>query len=220
MRQLMSNLLVSYKLLSEKGKQNRSSDKCYESHESVSIKFRTVSSADSLALSEGAKSNSRKGYSYTRVTTRRFSSAHIISVGDLQPSDLSGVNSSAVISTRGLSRPRINFLTADSDIHREFGADFLNLIPTDRDLAKWISDCDSFIKDGHLGANKAEVKEVADQQRPTQGCNKAVDGFNKETLRGEASGEKIDRNGEEVTTSCTVDLRITHTNSLSRKVVR
>jgi hypothetical protein len=39
-------------------------------------------------------------------------------------------------------------------------------------------------------------------------------------LRREASSEKIDRNGEEVTTSCTVDLRITHTNSLSRKVVR
>ena len=220
MRQLMSNLLVSYELLSEKGKQNRSSYKCYESNKSVSIKFRTVSSADSLALSESAKSNSRKSYSYTRVTTRRFSSAHVVSVGDLQPSDLSGVNSSAVISTRGLSRPRINFLTTDSDVHREFGADFLNLIPTDRDLAKWISDCDSFIKDGHLGANKAEVKEVADQQRPTQGCNKAVDGLNKETLRREASSEKIDRNGEEVTTSCTVGLRITHTNSLSRKVVR
>ena len=220
MRQLMSNLLVSYELLSEEGKQNCSGEKCYESKESVSIKVRTVSSADSLALSEGAKSNSRKSYSYARVTTRRFSSAHVISVGDLQPSDLSGVNSSAVISTGGLSRPRINFLTTNGDIHREFGADLLNLIPTDRDLAKWISDCDSFIKDGHLGADKGEVKEVADQQRPTQGCNEAVDGLNKETLRREASSEKIDRNGEEVTTSCTVGLRITHTNSLSRKVVR
>jgi hypothetical protein len=39
-------------------------------------------------------------------------------------------------------------------------------------------------------------------------------------LLGEANSEKIDRNGEEVTASCTVDLRITHPNSLSRKVVR
>ena len=220
MRRPMSNLLIASDLLLEKGKQNRGGEKHYESNKSASIEFSTVSSTDSLALSEGAKSNSRKSYSYSRVTSRRFSSAHIISVGDLQSFDLGGMNISAVISTGGLSRPSVNFLTTNSDIHREFGADLLNLIPADRYLAKWISDCDSFIKDGHLGADKGEVKEVADQQRPTQGCNKAVDGLNKETLRGEASSEKIDRNGEEVTTSCTVDLRITHTNSLSRKVVR
>jgi hypothetical protein len=39
-------------------------------------------------------------------------------------------------------------------------------------------------------------------------------------LRSYSSAEKIDRNGEEVTTSCSVDLRISHANSLSRKVVR
>jgi len=220
MRRLMSNLLNTGDLLLEKGKQNRCSEKCYESKESVSIKFRTVSSADSLALSESAKSNSRKSYSYTRVATRRFSSTHVVSVGDLQSSDLSGVNSSAVIPARSLSRPSINFLTTYGDIHREFGTDLLNLIPTDRDLAKWISDCDSLIKDGHLGANKAKVKEVADQQAPTKGCDEAINSLQVETLRGETSSKKIDRNGEEVTASCSVDLRISHANSLSRKVSR
>jgi hypothetical protein len=39
-------------------------------------------------------------------------------------------------------------------------------------------------------------------------------------LRSEASTEKIDTNCEEVTTSSSVDLRIRHANSLSRKVVR
>ena len=220
MRQLMSNLLVSYELLSEEGKQNCSGEKCYEGKESVSIKVSTVSSADSLALSESAKSNARKSYSYARVAARRFASAHTVGVGDLQPSDLSGVNSSTVISTGGLSRPRINFLTTNGDIHREFGADLLNLIPTDSSFAKWVGDCDAFIKDGHLGANKAEVKEVADQQAPTKSCVKAFDTLNKETLRRDTGTEKIDESRKKVTTSCTVDLRITHTNSLSRKVVR
>jgi hypothetical protein len=39
-------------------------------------------------------------------------------------------------------------------------------------------------------------------------------------LRRDTGTEKIDESRKKVTTSCTVDLRITHTNSLSRKVVR
>jgi hypothetical protein len=39
-------------------------------------------------------------------------------------------------------------------------------------------------------------------------------------LRGDSSTEKIDARGEEVTTSSSVDLRISHANILSRKVVR
>jgi hypothetical protein len=39
-------------------------------------------------------------------------------------------------------------------------------------------------------------------------------------LRGDSSTEKIDESGKKVTTSSSVDLRISHANSLSRKVVR
>ena len=220
MRRPMSNLLISRDLLLEKGKQNRKREKCYENNESVSIKFGNVSSTDSLTLSEGIKSNSRKSNSYARVAARRFASAHAVGIGDLKSSDLSGVNSSAVISAWGLSGPRVDFLTTNGDIHRVFNVDLLNLIPTNRSFAKRVSDCDAFIKDAHLGADKAEMKEVADQQAPTKSCVKTFDTLNKETLRGDSSTEKIDARGEEVTTSSSVDLRISHANILSRKVVR
>jgi hypothetical protein len=220
MRQQMSNLLLARDLLSGESKQNSGGEKYYESYESVSIKFRTVSSADSLTLSEGVKSNSRESYSYARVTTRRFTSTHTVGIRDLQSSDLSGVNSSAVIPAWGLSRPRVDFLTINADIHGVFNVNLLNLIPANGSFAKRVRDCDAFIKDGHLGADKAEMKEVADQQAPTKGCDKASDGLNKETLRGYSNAEKIDTDSEEVTTSCSVDLRISHANSLSRKVVR
>jgi hypothetical protein len=39
-------------------------------------------------------------------------------------------------------------------------------------------------------------------------------------LRGDTGTEKIDKSCEKVTTSRAVDLRISHANSLSRKVVR
>ena len=216
----MSNLLITRDLLSEKGNQNRHGGKCYESNESFSIKFGTVSSTDYLTLSEGIKSNSRKSNSYARVAARRFASAHAVGIWNLQSSDLSGVNSPAVISAWGLGGPRVDFLATDGDIHRVFNADLLNLIPTDGSFAKRVGDCDAFIKDGHLGADKAEMKEIADQQAPTKSCVKAFDTLNKETLRGDTSTEKIDESGKKVTTSRAVDLRISHTNSLSRKVVR
>jgi len=220
MRRLMSNLLITRDLLLEKGKQNRSGEKCYKGNESVSIKFRSVSSANSLRLNESVKSNSRKSYRNARVAARRFASAHTVGIWNLQTSDLGGMNSSAVIPAWGLSSPRINFLATNGEIHREFGADLLNLIPTNRSFAKRVGDCDAFIKDGHLGANKAEMKEVADQQRPTKSCVKAIESLDKETLRGNTSSKKIDESSEEVTTSRAVELRISHANSLSRKVVR
>jgi len=220
MQRQMSNVLITRDLLSEKSQNNGGSEKRYESKESVSIKVRTVRSTNGVILSEGIEANSSKSYSYSRVATRRFTSAHIVNVGDVQPFDFSGMDSSAVISAWSLSRPRVDLFATDSDIHREFGADFLNLIPTDGDLAKWISDCDAFIKDGHLGADKSQVEEVAEEQRPTQGCDKASQGFHEETLCAQASREKIDGTGEEVTTSRAVDLRISHTSSLSRKVMR
>ena len=220
MRRLMSNLLIDSDLLSENGQQNRSGEKNYENNESGYVKVRTVRSANSLTLSKSIVTNSRKSNSYSRVAARRFTSAHAVGIRNLQSSDLSGMNSSAVIPAWGLSRPGVDFFTTDADIHREFNADLLNLIPTDRSFAKRVGDCDAFIKDGHLGADKAEMKEIADQQRPTKSCVKAIESLEKETLRGNTGSKKIDEGSEEVATSSSVDLRISHANSLSRKVVR
>jgi len=220
MQRQMSNLLTANALNSNESKKRSNGKKSYESSKTVSIKIRTVSGTDSLSLIESVKTNSRKSYSYSRVTTRRFSRAHAVGVGNVKPFEFSGVNSSAVISAWSLSSPSVDFFTTDTDIHREFGADLRHLIPTNSDFAKWVSDCDALIEDSHFGADKCEVKEIADQQRPTQGRNEAIASFHEKTLCSETSAKKITEAGEEVTTSCAVDLRISHVNSLSRKVVR
>ena len=216
----MSNLLITRDLLSENGKKNRSGEKKYESNESGYIKIRTVRSTDSLALSKSIVTNSSQSNSYARMAARRFTSAHTVGIGNLQSSDLSSVNSSAVISAWGLSRPRVDFFATNADIHREFNADLLNLIPTDRSFAKWVSDFDALIEDSHFRANEAEVKEEADEERPNQGQIKAIKSFYEEALCRKTSAKKIAESGEEVATSSSVDLRISHVNILSRKVVR
>ena len=220
MQRRMSNLLAAHSLNSNESKKSSDGKKSYKSSKTVSIKIRTVSGTDSLILIESVKTNSSKSYSYSRVTTRRFASTHAVGVGNVKPFEFSGVNSSAVISAWSLSSPSEDFFAADADIHREFGADIRNLIPTDSDFAKWVSDCYALIENSHLGADKCEVKEIADQQRPTQGRNEAIASFHEKTLCRETSAKKITETGEEVTASCAVDLRISHVNSLSRKVVR
>ena len=192
-----------------------------QSGKTVSIKFSSVITRTSIAAAvKGIEANSSKGKSLSRVSTRRFTGSHVLQIGDLQSANFTGMDSSAVISAWGLSRPSVDFLATYLDIHRVSSANIVDLAPTDSDLFQGIGNCDSFIKEGDLGANKAQVKSVSDQQAPRdRGCN-STGVFGVETLASNSGTENVDSSGKEVATSRTVHLRITHTSSLSRKVLR
>jgi len=192
-----------------------------QSGKTVSIKFSSVITRTSSAA--GVKSfhaNSSKSESLSRVSTRRFTGSHVVEIGDLQSANLTGMDSSAVISAWGLSRPSVDLLASYLDIHRVSSANIFDFTPTDSDLLQGVGNCDSFIKEGDFGTNEAQVKSVSDQQAPSdRGCNSSGV-FGVETLAGNSSTKNVDSSGKEVTTSRTVHLRITHTSSLSRKVLR
>ena len=192
-----------------------------QSGKTVSIKFSSVITRTSSAA--GVKSfqaDASKSESLSRVSTRRFTGSHVVEIGDLQPSNFTGMDSSAVISAWGLSRPSVNLLATYLDIHRVSSANIFDFTPTDSDLFQGISDCDSFIKEGDLGTNETQVSSVGNEEAPSdRGCN-SLSTFGVETLAGNSSTENVDSSGKEVTTSRTVHLRITHTSSLSRKVLR
>ena len=192
-----------------------------QSGKTVSIKFSSVITRTSRAAAvKGIEANSSEGKSLSRVSTRRFTGSHVVEIGNLQSTYLTGMDSSAVISAWGLSRPSVDLLATYLDIHRVSSANIVDLAPTDSDLFQGIGNCDSFIKEGDLGANKAQVKSVSDQQAPRdRGCN-STGVFGVETLASNSGTENVDSSGKEVTTSRTVHLRITHTSSLSRKVLR
>ena len=192
-----------------------------QSGKTVSIKFSSVITRTSIAAAvKGIEANSSKRQSLSRVSTRRFTGSHVVEIGNLQSTYLTGMDSSAVISAWGLSRPSVDFLATYLDIHRVSSANIVDLAPTDSDLFQGIGNCDSFIKEGDLGANKAQVKSVSDQQAPRDSDCNSLGVFGVETLAGNSGTENVDSSGKEVTTSRTVHLRITHTSSLSRKVLR
>lgn len=192
-----------------------------QSGKTVSIKFSSVVTHTSRATAvKSVEANSSKSESLSRVSTRRFTGSHVVEIGDLQSADLTGMDSSAVISAWGLSRPGVNLLATYLDIHRVSSANILDFTPADSDLFQGVCNCDSFIEEGDLGTNEAQVKSVGYEQTPRDcGCNSSG-GFGEETLAGDSSTENVDSSGKEVTTSRTVHLRITHTSSLSRKVLR
>lgn len=192
-----------------------------QSGKTVSIKFSSVVTRTSCAAAvKGVEANSSKRQSLSRVSTRRFTGSHVLQIRDLQSADLTGMDSSAVISAWGLSSPSVNLLASYLDIHRVSSANIFDFTPADSDLFQGVSDCDSFIKEGDLGTNEAQVKSVGNEEAPSdRGCN-SLGVFGVETLAGDSSTENVDSSGKEVTTSRTVHLRITHTSSLSRKVLR
>ena len=192
-----------------------------QSGKTVSIKFSSVVTRTSRAAAvKSIEANSSKRQSLSRVSTRRFTGSHVLEIGNFQSANLTGMDSSAVISAWGLSRPSVNLLATYLDIHRVSSANIFDFTPADSDLFQGVCNCDSFIKEGDLGANKAQVKSVSNQQAPRDcGCN-SFGVFGVETLAGDSSTENVDSSGKEVTTSRTVHFRITHTSSLSRKVLR
>jgi len=189
----------------------------------VSIKFSSVITRTSVTAVGSVKSietNSSKSERLSRVTTRRFTGSHVVKVGDFQSANFAGMDSSAVIPAWSLSSPRIDLLATYLDIHRVARANVLDIAPTDSDLSQRIGNCDSFIEEGHLGADEAQMKEIADQERPTRRGQNSLCAIAEETLSNNSGAENVDSASKEVTTSRTVHLRITHTRSLSRKVLR
>ena len=192
-----------------------------QSGKTVLIKFSSVvTRTSSGAALKGIEANSSKSESLSRVRTRRFTGSHVLEIGDLQSADLAGMDSSAVISAWGLSRPGVNLLATYLDIHRVSSANIFDFTPADSDLFQGVGNCDSFIEEGDLGANKAQVESVRDQEGPRDRDRNSSGSFGIETLTNNSGTENVDSTGKEVTTPRTVHLRIFHTSSLSRKVLR
>ena len=195
-----------------------------QNSKTVSIKFISVITRTSVgttgAVVKGIEANSSKSESLSRVSTRRFTGSHVVKIRDLQSTNLTGMDSSAVISAWGLSRPRVDLLSTYLDIHRVSSANVVDFTPTNSDLFQGVGNCDSFIEEGDLGANKAQVESVRDQEGPRDRDPNSSGSFGIETLTNNSGTENVDSTGKEVTTPRTVHLRIFHTSSLSRKVLR
>ena len=192
-----------------------------QNREAATVKIRSrVTSTRITARQESLMTDSTEGNGNARVGTGRFASSHVERIWNFKSSEFGGMDASSVISAGSLSSPRVDLLSLYLDIHRVASVNLLNPIPSDSDLFQGICNRDSFIKEGHLGADKGQMEGVADQSAPRARRQSATSALGKETLSHKSGAENVDSASKEVTTSRTVHLRITHTSSLSRKVLR
>jgi hypothetical protein len=185
------------------------------------VKVRSrVTSTRITARQESLMTDSTEGNGNARVSAGRFASSHVERIWNFQSSEFGGMDAASVISAGSLGSPRVDLLSLYLDIHRVASVNLLNPIPSDSDLFQGICNRDSFIEEGHLGADKGQMEGVADQSAPRARRQSATSALCKETLSHKSGAENVDSASKEVTTSRTVHLRITHTSSLSRKVLR
>lgn len=185
------------------------------------VKFRSrVTRTRIAAGQESLMANSTESDSNARVSAGRFASSHVERIWNFKSSEFGGMDASSVISAGSLSSPRVDLLSLYLDIHRVASVNLLDAIPANSDLSQRIGNADSFIEEGHLGADKGQMKDVADQSAPCTCRKDAISALGKKTLTDKSGAENVDSASEEVAASRTVHLRITHTSSLSRKVLR
>lgn len=192
-----------------------------QSHQTSGVKVRSrVTRTRITSRQESLMTDSTEGNGNARVGTGRFASSHVERIWNFKSSEFGGMDASSVISAGSLSSPRVDLLSLYLDIHRVASVNLLNAIPSDSDLSQGICNRDSFIEEGHLGADKGQMEGVANQSAPCDCRQSATSALGKETLSHKSSAENVGSASKEVTTSRTIHLRITHTSSLSRKVLR
>ena len=192
-----------------------------QSRQTSGVKVRSrVTRTRITSRQESLMTDSTEGNGNARVGAGRFTSSHVERIWNFKTSEFSGMDAASVISAGSLSSPRVDLLSLYLDIHRVASVNLLNPIPSDSDLFQGICNRDSFIEEGHLGADKGQMEGVADQSAPRARRQSATSALGKETLSHKSSAENVGSASKEVTTSRTIHLRITHTSSLSRKVLR
>ncbi len=135
--------------------------------ESVFAKVKITQTITSTSISKGSKSSTTEVRRHTRISSRRFSGAN--ETIELQPFDLTGVNSAGVISAGGLGGPHA-YLAAVAKLQKSGVLSFndINILPTDENRAQWITDANTLIEDFYARAMQNNVDTKCEERAPSQ----------------------------------------------------
>jgi GH15 family glucan-1,4-alpha-glucosidase len=183
---------------------------------SVFAKVKITQTITSTSISKGSKSSTTEVRSHTRISSRRFTGAN--ETIELQPFDLTGMNSAGVVSAGGLGGPHA-YLDAVAKLQKSgvLGFNDINILPTDDNRAQWITDANTLIEDFNAWAMQNNVDTKCEESAPGQrdpGSQQAVavDAFdNHSTEQQVGHGSANDRS------TGSKEFTIIHSSILSRK---
>lgn len=176
-----------------------------------------VTTVSTSRISKTLKSQDGKIRRSTTVSSRTITRTNNSIGANIHPLNLTGMDSSTVVSAGSGSSPSINNFVGNLNTHGVFGFDAFNQLPTDGDLIKWISDSDSFIKEFNLWSMQNQVAQSGREDTPGC-CNDASMQITSEKgLNNQNQDNQVSNVSSENTASGPENIEITHTPILSQK---
>ena len=189
-----------------------------QSNQSIFVdKHITFTTFDISRISKVFQSQDGKVSRSTTVRSRTITRTNNSIGANLHSLNLTGMDSSTVVSAGSGSSPSINNFVGNLNTHGVFGFDAFNQLPTDGDLIKWISDSDSFIKEFNLWSMQNQVAQSGCEDTPGC-CNDAsMQIASEESLNNHNQDNQVSNVSSENTASGPKNIEITHAPILSQK---
>jgi hypothetical protein len=183
---------------------------------SVFAKVKITQTITSTSISKGSKSSTTEVRSHTRISSRRFSGAN--ETIELQPLDLTGVNSAGVISAGGLGGPHA-YLEAIAKLQKSGVLSFNNIdiLPTDDNRAQWIADTDALIKDFNAWAMQNNVDTQSEESAPRQRGQGITQTIAVDAFAGHTAEQQVGKDGGNDRSAGSKEFTVIHSSILSRK---
>ena len=183
---------------------------------SVFAKVKITQTITSTSISKGSKSSTTEVRRHTRISSRRFTGAN--ETIELQPFDLTGVNSAGVVSAGGLGGPHA-YLEAIAKLQKSgvLGFNDINILPTDDNRAQWITDANTLIEDFNAWAMQNNVDTKCEESAPGQRDPGSQQAVAVDTFAGHTTEQQVGKDGGNDRSAGSKEFTVIHSSILSRK---
>ena len=136
---------------------------------------------------------------------------------DTHSLNLTGVDSTTVVSPGCWSGPRINGFISHMDAHGVFSFYALNSLPTYSNLIEWICDSDSLVKEFDFWSMQDHINQIYRESSPANTNESSVPRISKKVLRDQNQSHHVNDHRGEDTASRTKNVNVIHGAILSQK---
>ena len=207
------------KKLNDQGK----SQKCGNDEQAVCVDFRGEFKTIKISrFTKVLKPGTSDSSSSARVTPGTLSSPNHCAITNSKSFDFIGMNVSAVISPRGLSRKGVNLNPSWKMryIHGKSGVNFGDFMPSNGDRLQRVNNHKSLIGEDNFRMYENQVEQGAEPQTPSQSGQATSKAIIQDIDVSKGANCKIGGKGEKIATAGSKAFDIAHKGIISRTFER
>jgi len=154
------------------------------------------------------------------MSSRGLSGSHVVQIGDIHSFEFIRVNRSGVVSPGSWSRPGVDFLRSNQEIHGVSRFNRINIAPTNREFMKRVCDNNALVEQGDFGSNEQQEGYVAEEKIEKQSAHSGFHATFVEIRTRNANAENKDTESVNEITSGSKYLSVGHLASFSWNIER